>query len=102
MARIIQADKDQTPRQFILDDDSIIIGRSKSSNIQLADSVVSGKHAEIIIEKNEKGEEVFFIQDLKSTNGCFVNKKKVSCKQLRDKDRIRIGNGSVRNSVSFL
>ncbi len=92
MARIIQADEDQASIQFILDDDSIIIGRSKSSNIQLKDKVVSSKHAEIIIEKNEKGENVFFIQDLKSTNGSFVNKKKITCQQLRDKDRIRIGN----------
>jgi len=98
MARIIQADKGQSTRQFILDDDSTIIGRSESSNIQLNDIVVSSKHAEIIIEKNEKGEKIFFIQDLKSTNGSFVNKKKITCKQLRDKDRIRIGN----NQFTFI
>ena len=91
MARIIQADKDQIPRQFLIDDGPTTIGRSKNSNIQLSDIVVSGKHAEIIVDRNAKGEKIFFIQDLKSTNGCFVNKKRVSCRQLHDKDRIRIG-----------
>jgi pSer/pThr/pTyr-binding forkhead associated (FHA) protein len=98
MARIIQADKDQIPRQFIIDSDSTIIGRSKFSNIQLSDIVVSSKHAEIIHEQNAKGEDIFFIQDLQSTNGCFVNKRKITCKQLRNKDRIRIGN----NQFTFI
>ena len=91
MARIIQANEGTSPKQFILNDASSIIGRASSSTIHLPAPVVSSQHAEIIIETNAKGEEIFFIQDLKSKNGCYVNKKKISCKQLHDKDRIRIG-----------
>ena len=58
-------DKDQS---FDLEGDTIHIGRSTDSHIQLKDSYVSRKHLEIL----SKGEK-YFIKDLESRNGTFVD-----------------------------
>ena len=44
------------------------IGRSANNDIRLDDSVISRKHAMLIIENDE-----FFIEDLESRNGVFIN-----------------------------
>lgn len=91
MARIIHTQSGVIANQYILQGSSITIGRAPKNNICITDVIVSAHHAEIFIEKNEKGQNIFFLQDLKSKNGSYVNKKKIDCRQLRDKDRIQIG-----------
>ena len=53
---------------FDLSDGVYTIGRSPDNNIQILDKTVSRKHLKIFRKKNE-----YFIQDLKSRNGTFVN-----------------------------
>ncbi len=91
MARIIQTENGKLKRQFFIDAEHISIGRSNKSKIQLDESIISAEHAEIFVEKDHKGEDVYFLMDLNSRNGSYVNKKKVSCMQLKHKDRIRFG-----------
>ncbi len=67
-------------------DTSIIIGRGPDSDIQLNDSTASHSHA--LIDK-EDGD--FFLKDLGSTNGTFLNQKKVSEAELKSGDIILIG-----------
>jgi pSer/pThr/pTyr-binding forkhead associated (FHA) protein len=64
----------------------ITIGRKKSNTIDIDNLQVSNKHARIV-----KHAENYFIEDLKSTNGTFLNNEKISKEPLRDKDIITIG-----------
>jgi len=91
MARMVKIKHGMIQQQYRIEQDNLSIGRARENNICIKDAVVSGHHAEIFVEKNEKGEKVYFIQDLKSTNGLYVNKHKISCKQLKHKDKLRIG-----------
>ena len=68
------------------DRDEITIGRKKSNNIHIDNLQVSNKHARII-----KHGDNYFIEDLKSTNGTFLNNEKIAKEPLRDKDIITIG-----------
>ena len=62
------------------------IGRKAGNDLAFDDPSVSGHHAKIV-----KIQEVWFLEDLASTNGTFVNEHKIERKQLQDADVIRIG-----------
>ena len=64
----------------------IRIGRNKDNDIVIPDTTVSGNHAII----NKQGKE-FTIQDLGSTNGVIVNKKKIKKQVLKTGDQIKLG-----------
>jgi len=68
------------------DRDEITIGRKKSNNIEIDNLQVSNKHARIVKHAGN-----YFIEDLKSTNGTYLNNEKISKEPLRDKDIITIG-----------
>lgn len=91
MARIIQIENGKLTRQFFIDDEHISIGRSGNSKIQLEENIISAQHAEIFIEKDHHGKDIYFLMDLNSRNGSYVNHNKISCQQLKHKDRIRFG-----------
>ena len=61
------------------------IGRERG-DIVLKNPAVSAKHAQVRVEQNE-----FVLEDLKSTNGTFVNKGRISTQKLRHGDVIGIG-----------
>lgn len=66
---------------------SVTIGRKDDNSVIISDQHISGNHARLIIKNN-----VLFIEDLNSTNGTFVNDKKIDGKvKLFGKDVIRIG-----------
>jgi diguanylate cyclase (GGDEF)-like protein len=64
-----------------------ILGRDPSADIVVEDPNVSRKHCEFFIN----GDEVI-IKDNNSTNGTFVNEKKITQLTLRKEDMIRVGN----------
>ena len=68
------------------DRDEITIGRKKSNTIDIDNLQVSNKHAKILKHAGN-----YFIEDLKSTNGTFLNNEKITKEPLRDKDIITIG-----------
>lgn len=68
------------------DRDEITIGRKKNNNIHIDNLQVSNKHARIVKHASN-----YFIEDLKSTNGTFLNNKKIIKEPLREKDIITIG-----------
>lgn len=65
---------------------SFSIGRLPDNHIVIDNVAVSGKHAKII----SKGD-VFYIEDLNSTNGTFIDKKRIDSRRLKDNDIISIG-----------
>jgi hypothetical protein len=69
-----------------LSPDPMTIGRASACNIRIADSGVSSKHAKIWCENGQ-----YFLMDLGSTNGTFVNEKDVDREQLNDGDVITFG-----------
>lgn len=66
-------------------DGTISIGRERGE-IVLKNPAVSAKHARVRMEQND-----FILEDLKSTNGTFINKGRISTQKLRHGDVIGIG-----------
>ena len=73
--------------RYDFDKEEVLIGRIPSGDIVLRSTNVSKQHARIV-QRDGK----FFIIDRKSTNGSYVNGKRVSAPQsLRNGDRLFIG-----------
>lgn len=66
--------------------EQLTIGRKSGNDLVIEDQAVSGRHARIV-----KIHAVYFIEDLKSTNGTYVNGKRIDRKQLKDTDVITVG-----------
>ncbi len=66
--------------------EDITIGRNPANDIQIDNLAVSGSHARI-----RKVLSAYLIEDLDSTNGTFVNEKKIDRYELIDGDRVTIG-----------
>ncbi len=64
----------------------ITVGRAPTSDIVLDEDFVSSTHARFV----PRGQ-FYFVEDLGSTNGTFVNEKPVTEAQLRFESRVRIG-----------
>lgn len=76
----------QGSRSIDLTEDSFAIGRKSDNDLSIDDHTVSSRHAKIV-----RVQSVYFIEDLKSTNGTAVNGKPVERAQLHDADVITIG-----------
>ncbi len=62
------------------------VGSAPDCDVILKDPSISGRHAEFI-----PAAQGFRINDLGSTNGTFVNDKRVSSQDLIDNDNVRLG-----------
>ncbi|NOY22609.1 MAG: FHA domain-containing protein [Acidobacteria bacterium] len=72
---------------FQLEKDFATMGRSKDNEIYIDDLSVSRKHAVLEREENQ-----FYITDLNSSNGTYVNSKKITAKTaVRPEDVIIVG-----------
>ena len=76
----------QGSRSIDLTADSFTIGRKPDNDLPIDDHTVSSRHAKIV-----RVQSVYFLEDLKSTNGTAVNGKPVERAQLHDADVITIG-----------
>ncbi len=87
MAELTIRSGPQAGMGFPVDRPSIRIGRGSGSDLILEDSQASRQHAEI----SRQGDE-YFIRDLNSTNGTFVNGQRIAgLQRLQPGDQIRIG-----------
>jgi pSer/pThr/pTyr-binding forkhead associated (FHA) protein len=91
MFKVILKLKDKVLKQLKIDQNEIIIGRDATSDIQIDNIAVSREHATII-----KGPNYYFIEDMHSKNGTFVNGKKINKKFLKVDDEIQIGKHSLQ------
>jgi len=74
------------------------IGRAESNDYQAKEASVSASHAEITISKDLKS---FDLIDLDSTNGTFINGRRVVSKKITDKDVVRFGNHQLEGNQLF-
>ncbi len=72
--------------KFFLDSDETQVGRHPESDIFLDDVTVSRRHAEF---RRRDGK--FFIHDVGSLNGTYVNRQQVDETQLANGDELQIG-----------
>ncbi len=72
-------------KEIKLEKDETTIGRKPSNDIMIDHPTISGFHAKI-----RKKENAFFIEDLNSTNGTFLNGKRTQSHEVKDKDQIGI------------
>ena len=78
---------------FQSDKAEITIGRNMKNDLQIDNLAVSNFHARI-----ERSEDKYFIEDLMSTNGTFINAEKIAKYELQDGDIATIG----KHSLTFL
>lgn len=76
----------QGSRSIDLTEDRFTIGRKADNDLSIDDHTVSSHHAKIV-----RVQSVYFIEDLKSTNGTAVNGTPIERTQLHDADVIAIG-----------
>lgn len=86
MAKIVLSFNDSIINEFELDRGSLTIGRDEKSDIHIDNPAVSSKHAKILTILDES-----FIEDLESTNGTYIDGKKISGHALKNGDSIFIG-----------
>lgn len=91
MAAIIQTVDGVVANRFDIKDNTLKFGRTADNQVQIDDLAVSNVHAQITSETEENGQTHYFLEDLDSTNGSFINEAKVNRQQLHHKDNIRIG-----------
>ncbi len=87
MGKLIIKFNDVVIDQIVLQQGDMHIGRQPGSDILLDNLAVSGAHASIFTVGDDS-----FIQDQNSTNGTFINNKRVNKHHLRNGDMITIGN----------
>ena len=84
MAKLIVKLNNNIVQEYELEE-TVSIGRERG-DIVLKNPAVSAKHAQVRVEQND-----FILEDLKSTNGTFINKGRISTQKLRHGDVIGIG-----------
>ena len=84
---------DQKGEDFRIRDGQNVIGSATDADIVLRDTAVSGKHASLRY-KDQK----FFLTDLDSTNGTYLNDglSPIAREELKDNDVVRIGEVSLK------
>ncbi|MCF6193622.1 MAG: FHA domain-containing protein [Kangiellaceae bacterium] len=93
MAYLALIVEDVVINKWDLNEDVVILGRTKDCDIQIDDQSVSSKHARIVTEADPyfANNKVAYLEDLKSTNGTQLNGKPVNREKLSDGDTVKIG-----------
>lgn len=86
MPKIIVKFNEAVIKDVPLDREQLTIGRKPDNDVVIDNPAVSGHHAKL-----SRVQAVYFLEDLGSTNGTFVNEKKIDKRQLKDGDRVTIG-----------
>jgi pSer/pThr/pTyr-binding forkhead associated (FHA) protein len=78
--------KDTILDTFKMDKDEITIGRNSANDITIDNLAVSDRHARIVRDKTG-----YYVEDLGSTNGTFVDGRKITRLGLVGRQEITIG-----------
>ena len=96
LIRLILHQEDKAPMEFFFTQ-PFRIGRNVDCDVSVQDSKVSRVHAEFVYK-----EEAWWIHDLESTNGVYVNGVKVQHAPTKNKDRIELGKNGLRLEVFYV
>lgn len=92
MATLVQLKEGAAGIRLRIDKPQFRIGRATDNEISIDDELVSKTHAVIeAMENQSQGVFEYYIQDQQSTNGTYVNNKKVELYKLSNGDVVRIG-----------
>lgn len=95
MARLILVFNKKVIRDYPFIKESMTVGRNEENDIVIDNLAVSGFHARI-----DRAGDTYILTDLQSTNGTFVNDKKIISYKLQHKDKIIIGKHMVFFAIS--
>lgn len=87
--QLVIAEGKEAGREFVFEQESVLIGRTSDCDVVLYDPGVSRKHARIFSEAGSPGG--YFVEDMGSSNGTKVNGAIIKKKQLADGDAISLG-----------
>ena len=85
-ALIVRSGGGRSGETFHPEGERTTIGRSPDCEIFLDDVTVSRKHA-VLVRRNG----AFFVEDLGSLNGTFLNRRRIESGELGDGDELQIG-----------
>ncbi len=85
-AKLVDIMNEEEVVEHVITENITSIGRIPVNDIRINDEMVSGHHAKLI-----RFQDNYFIEDLISTNGTFVNGKRIKKCVLKDGDRIAFG-----------
>src|ERR1051325_4268135 len=86
MAKIVLRFGDQVLKEYELGAHALKIGRLPDNTVVIDNPAVSSHHARIVYENGK-----FVLEDLKSTNGSYVNEQRVNRHTLENGDMVLIG-----------
>jgi len=84
---LIISDKEKQQKTLSIENKEIVIGRSPTCDVVLEVNNVSKQHTKIILKDSR-----FVVADLKSTNGTYINGRRITQPQvLKEDDKIYVG-----------
>jgi hypothetical protein len=98
VAKLVGIDGVVAGLEFLIASSKVVIGRpvpGVEPDIKINDPYVSRRHAQILFENGK-----FYIEDLGSTNGTFINDKLITGRtELKDGDTIKLGLAMLKFSL---
>jgi pSer/pThr/pTyr-binding forkhead associated (FHA) protein len=91
MAKLVVISEGFTGKTLELKADKVTIGRSEDNGFQIPEGSVSSHHCELKLK-----DDAVTITDLGSTNGTFINDKKIEAGTLRKGEVLRLGSIELR------
>lgn len=91
MAKIIVSLDDSVVKVVHLIKDRVTLGRRPYNDVVVDSLSVSGEHAALQVIGGD-----YFVEDLNSTNGTFVNQQKIKRQILKNGDKIEIGKYAIK------
>jgi len=88
---VLEVQTEGAPIQRLIDKDIFTIGRGSHNDCMIDDPSVSREHARIV-----RSPDGYYVEDLKSRNGTFVDGRRIFKEKLADGGQIRIGAIEVR------
>ncbi len=90
MAKLNFMDRENLLRELEITEELTTIGREATNKLVIADPSVSRQHA--WVEKREDG---YYLVDKNSSNGSYVNGKKIIQQKLSHNDKVQLGNAQL-------